>query len=184
MDLKASSPLPSSLFLQWSDPDRSQWNGAIQGYRAGWRRMRYYISYKELERTNPPFVPLLFSRHHHSREAKKTVMVTTTSSSSSALGAYNWTEIERYDATDLQLLLKDLEPHTKYEILLQAYNQFGRGPVAKMEAETEADGENCCCPGCKNQANQRRKVFKKRCIPNLYSLQFRQVHRRESRAKV
>ena len=123
--------------------------------------MRYYISYKELERTNPPFVPLLFSRHHHSREAKKTVMVTTTSSSSSALGAYNWTEIERYDATDLQLLLKDLEPHTKYEILLQAYNQFGRGPVAKMEAETEADGENCCCPGCKNQANQRRKVFKK-----------------------
>ena len=73
------------------------------------------------------------------------MMVTTTSSSSSsssALGAYNWTEIERYDATDLQLLLKDLEPHTKYEILLQAYNQFGRGPVAKMEATTEADGEN------------------------------------------
>ena len=71
------------------------------------------------------------------------MMVTTTSSSSAgALGAYNWTEIERYDATDLQLLLKDLEPHTKYEILLQAYNQFGRGPVAKIEATTEADGEN------------------------------------------
>jgi hypothetical protein len=32
-----------SLLLQWSDPDRSQWNGAIQGYRAGWRRMRYFL---------------------------------------------------------------------------------------------------------------------------------------------
>ena len=109
------------------------------------------------------------------------MMVTTTSTS--ALGAYNWTEIERYDATDLQLLLKDLEPHTKYEILLQAYNQFGRGPVAKMEAETEADGENCCCPGCKTKQIKEGKCSK-RCIPNLYSLQFRQVHRRESRAKV
>ena len=87
-----------------------------------------------------------FFRHHHSRssEAEKNIMMVTTTSSSSAgaLGAYNWTEIERYDATDLQLLLKDLEPHTKYEILLQAYNQFGRGPVAKIEATTEADGEN------------------------------------------
>ena len=129
--------------------------------------MRYYISYKELERTNPPFVPLLFSRHHHSREAKKTVMVTTTSSSS-ALGAYNWTEIERYDATDLQLLLKDLEPHTKYEILLQAYNQFGRGPVAKMEAETEADGENCCCPGCKTKQIKGGKCSKKMHFKSLF----------------
>ena len=57
------------------------------------------------------------------------------------LGAYNWTEIERYDTTDLQLLLRELEPHTKYEILLQAYNQFGRGPVAKIEAETGEKGE-------------------------------------------
>ena len=56
------------------------------------------------------------------------------------LGAYNWTEIERYDTTDLQLLLKDLEPFTRYEILLQAYNQFGRGPVAKIEAETGEKG--------------------------------------------
>ena len=71
-------------------------------------------------------------RHHHHGENE----------SSGTLGTYNWTEIERYDATDLQLLLKDLEPHTKYEILLQAYNQFGRGPVAKIEAETGADGNN------------------------------------------
>ena len=58
------------------------------------------------------------------------------------LGAYNWTDIERYDTTDLQLLLRELEPHTKYEILLQAYNQFGRGPVAKIEAETGEKGMN------------------------------------------
>lgn len=56
------------------------------------------------------------------------------------LGAYNWTEIERYDTTDLQLLLKDLQPATRYEILLQAYNQFGRGPVAKIEADTAEKG--------------------------------------------
>ena len=60
---------------------------------------------------------------------------------STSLGSsYNWTEVERYDTTDLQLRLQDLEPYTKYEILLQAYNQFGRGPVAKIEAETQSDG--------------------------------------------
>ena len=45
-DIKASSSSVGSggsLLLQWSDPDRSQWNGAIQGYRAGWRRMRYFL---------------------------------------------------------------------------------------------------------------------------------------------
>lgn len=48
--------------------------------------------------------------------------------------------MERYDSTDLQLMLKDLVPYMRYEILLQAYNQFGRGPVAKIEAETDAEG--------------------------------------------
>ena len=41
LNIKASVQQGQSLLLQWSDPDRSQWNGAIQGYRAGWRRMRY-----------------------------------------------------------------------------------------------------------------------------------------------
>ena len=41
LDLKANAPSPTSLLLHWSDPQRSQWNGAILGYRAGWRRMRY-----------------------------------------------------------------------------------------------------------------------------------------------
>ena len=60
------------------------------------------------------------------------------------MGAYNWTEIERYDTTDLQLLLKDLQPSNRYEILLQAYNQFGRGPVAKIEADTNEKGFIFC----------------------------------------
>ena len=104
------------------------------------------------------------------------MMVTTTSSSSAgALGAYNWTEIERYDATDLQLLLKDLEPHTKYEILLQAYNQFGRGPVAKIEATTEADGENlfaCAVQSFKINTFFEKKSFKK-CIFESFCSSFK-----------
>ena len=43
LDLKASAPSPTSLLLHWSDPLRSHWNGAILGYRAGWRRMRYVM---------------------------------------------------------------------------------------------------------------------------------------------
>ena len=80
------------------------------------------------------------------------------------MGTYNWTEIERYDATDLQLLLKDLEAHTKYEILLQAYNQFGRGPVAKIEAETGTDGKNKISPHLKENC------FKKYTKTNLTKL--------------
>ena len=41
LDLKVQAPSSTSLLLHWSDPQRSQWNGAILGYRAGWRRMRY-----------------------------------------------------------------------------------------------------------------------------------------------
>lgn len=97
------------------------------------------------------------------------MMVTTTSSSSAgALGAYNWTEIERYDATDLQLLLKDLEPHTKYEILLQAYNQFGRGPVAKIEATTEADGENLFVLYSLSKSIQLVSFFEKKIFQKMH----------------
>jgi hypothetical protein len=38
--------------------------------------------------------------------------------------------------------LKGLKPFTQYEILLQAFNQYGRGPVAKIEAFTAGDGKN------------------------------------------
>ena len=132
-----------------------------------------------------------FFRHHHSRssEAEKNIMMVTTTSSSSAgaLGAYNWTEIERYDATDLQLLLKDLEPHTKYEILLQAYNQFGRGPVAKIEATTVADGENLFVLYSLSKSIQLVSFFEKKIFQKMHFwifLQLLQVHPREFRARV
>ena len=58
------------------------------------------------------------------------------------LRRYNWTEIERVDVTDLQVRLKGLKPFTQYEILLQAFNRYGRGPVAKIEAFTAGDGKS------------------------------------------
>ena len=55
---------------------------------------------------------------------------------------YNWTEVERHDASDLRLLLRGLSHFTPYEILLQAFNQYGRGPVAKITAMTDEDGRD------------------------------------------
>ena len=54
---------------------------------------------------------------------------------------YNWTEVERYDASDLRLWLRGLRPYVQYEILVQAFNQFGRGPMAKAKAYTLSDGK-------------------------------------------
>ncbi len=54
---------------------------------------------------------------------------------------YNWTEVERYDSTDLRLWLRGLRPYAQYEILVQAFNQFGRGPMARAKAYTLSDGE-------------------------------------------
>ena len=56
-------------------------------------------------------------------------------------GSYNWTEIERHDKSDLKMVLRWLKPFTQYEILLQAFNQFGKGPMAKIEAFTTSNGE-------------------------------------------
>ena len=55
---------------------------------------------------------------------------------------YNWTEVERYDSTDLRLWLRGLRPYAQYEILVQAFNQFGRGPMARAKALTLSDGKN------------------------------------------
>ena len=66
----------------------------------------------------------------------------TLSNDANSFRRYNWTEIERVDITDLQMRLKGLKPFTQYEILLQAFNQHGRGPVAKIEAFTAGDGKN------------------------------------------
>ena len=54
---------------------------------------------------------------------------------------YNWTEVERYDVSDLRLWLRGLRPYVQYEILVQAFNQFGRGPMAKAKAYTLSDGK-------------------------------------------
>ena len=54
---------------------------------------------------------------------------------------YNWTEIERHDESDLKLALRWLKPFTQYEVLLQAFNEYGKGPVAKLEAFTSSDGK-------------------------------------------
>ena len=54
---------------------------------------------------------------------------------------YNWTEVERYDQNDLRLWLRGLRPFSHYEILIQAFNQFGKGPMAKAKATTLSDGE-------------------------------------------
>ena len=54
---------------------------------------------------------------------------------------YNWTEVERYDQNDLRLWLRGLRPFSHYEILIQAFNQFGKGPMAKAKATTLSDGK-------------------------------------------
>ncbi len=54
---------------------------------------------------------------------------------------YNWTEVERYDSTDLRLWLRGLRPYAQYEILVQAFNQFGRGPMARAKAFTLSEGK-------------------------------------------
>jgi hypothetical protein len=55
---------------------------------------------------------------------------------------YNWTEVERYDTSDLRLWLRGLRPYSQYEILVQAFNQYGKGPMAKAKAYTLSDGEH------------------------------------------
>ena len=59
---------------------------------------------------------------------------------SRAGSGYNWTEIERHDKTDLRLALRPLKPFTQNEVLLQAFNEFGKGPMAKIEAFTSSNG--------------------------------------------
>ena len=38
--LEASSPSSSTILLMWKDPMKTDWNGKLLGYRAGWREMR------------------------------------------------------------------------------------------------------------------------------------------------
>ena len=59
----------------------------------------------------------------------------------SNVGNYNWTEVERHDTSDLKLQLRDLKAFTRYEVLIQALNDFGAGPVEIARARTESDGK-------------------------------------------
>ena len=58
------------------------------------------------------------------------------------LGRYNWTEVEWHDTSDLQLKLRNLNPFARYELLIQALNDFGAGPMEKAIARTKEDGES------------------------------------------
>ena len=82
-----------------------------------------------------------FGSRKQSIYGKQDTLTTQTISFGNHLRRYNWTEIERVDVTDLQIKLKRLKPFTQYEILLQAFNRHGRGPVAKIEAFTAGDGK-------------------------------------------
>jgi len=55
--------------------------------------------------------------------------------------AYNWTEVERHDSSDLLVQLRSLSPDTFYHVLVQAVNDFGVGPAEAVDAQTQADGQ-------------------------------------------
>ena len=100
--------------MKWEDPDSDSWNGPIVAYKIGWR---------------------------------ETSSSSSSSSSSSGEGrggggvSYNWTEVERHDATDLQLVLPALRAYTRYELLIQAVNDVGAGPTEMARARTSGGGK-------------------------------------------
>jgi hypothetical protein len=55
--------------------------------------------------------------------------------------AYNWTEVERHDTTDLQVVLPGLKAYTRYELIIQAVNDIGVGPTEMARARTAGDGK-------------------------------------------
>lgn len=112
--MRISSPHSDRLRVQWEDPDSDSWNGPIVAYKIGWRE------------TSPQSA--------------------SSSESSSGEGgrsgvSYNWTEVERHDATDLQLVLPALRAYTRYELLIQAVNDVGAGPTEMARARTSGDGK-------------------------------------------
>ena len=111
--VRISSPRSDRLRVKWEDPDSDSWNGPIVAYKIGWR---------------------------------ETSSSSSSSESSSGEGrgggvSYNWTEVERHDATDLQLVLPALRAYTRYELLIQAVNDVGAGPTEMARARTSGDGK-------------------------------------------
>ena len=73
---------------------------------------------------------------------RETASDSSSSSGSSGGVSYNWTEVERHDATDLQLVLPALRAYTRYELLIQAVNDVGAGPTEMARARTSGDGKH------------------------------------------
>ncbi|XP_040563720.1 cell adhesion molecule Dscam2 isoform X2 [Lepeophtheirus salmonis] len=108
-------PSPSTLIVSWEDPDENTWNGRITSYRLGWK----------LESDHSAGLP----PNNRLQEGPK----------SSGGDNYNWTTVERYDRSDLRTILRELIPNSKYEILIQAQNRYGFGPVSKESGSTGED---------------------------------------------
>ena len=72
---------------------------------------------------------------------RETAAASRTSAASEGSASYNWTEVERHDASDLQLVLPALRAYTRYELLIQAVNDVGAGPTEMARARTAGDGK-------------------------------------------
>jgi hypothetical protein len=51
------------------------------------------------------------------------------------------TKRQKGKKTERQKGRMGLRPYSQYEILVQAFNQYGKGPMAKAKAYTLSDGE-------------------------------------------
>ena len=71
----------------------------------------------------------------------KSLYLLDCSSPSPSISGYNWTEVERHDTSDLKLTLRDLRAFRRYDILIQALNDFGAGPMEAANARTKEDGK-------------------------------------------
>ena len=72
---------------------------------------------------------------------RETAAASRASAASEGSASYNWTEVERHDASDLQLVLPALRAYTRYELLIQAVNDVGAGPTEMARARTAGDGK-------------------------------------------
>ena len=72
---------------------------------------------------------------------RETAAASRASAPSEGSASYNWTEVERHDASDLQLVLPALRAYTRYELLIQAVNDVGAGPTEMARARTAGDGK-------------------------------------------
>ena len=113
--VRISSPASDCLRVKWEDPDSDTWNGPLVAYKVGWREA---------------------PSQRHSTSAEK-----GRDSGSSSSSSYNWTDVERHDSIDLQVMLPALKAYTRYELLIQAVNDVGVGPTEMASARTAGDGK-------------------------------------------